>query len=189
MSTSDETPRRAPDRFNLYLYGGLLIAALAAFVAWRRARDPHRLWAKKVEAAHAQEIDRPLRRCFGVVTGPELRRLADSIHRGPFPSPLKECHGGPMTELVVAPNSFLPNTQDPPTEVYRLRERHRQASLRMVAAARTLEHELSGARGAPSDPQRESIASKLEDYAHEVEQERQAVADMVAAARDAASPF
>lgn len=187
MSTPSDTPKPRASRASLWINLGLVVAAVGIFLAWRHARDPRRLWAKRVEETHARYIDTSLRRCFGGVNASDLRRVADGVRGGSVSSPFTECHRGPMAELLVAPNSFIESIQNPPIEVYRLRERERSALMRVTATARRLEQDVAHAAGHPTAEQREPLASKIEDLAIAVQQEREAHDDLVRAARDAAT--
>ena len=123
MANPTPSPKPAPSRSTLWINVALVVGAVAIFLAWRRARDPHRLWAKRVDETHQRFIDTALRRCFGTTSAADIRRVADAVRGGTMPRPFSECHRGPMAELLVAPNSFIESIQNPPIEVYRLRER------------------------------------------------------------------
>lgn len=187
-NTTDPPKPRAP-RATLWINVALVVAAAGIFLAWRRARDPHRLWAKRVDETHQRYIDSSLRRCFGSTDAADIRRVADAVRSGSVPRPFSECHRGPMAELLVAPNSFIESIQNPPIEVYRLRERERSSLMRLTASARMLEQDVSHAAGRPTAEQREPLAAKIEDLAVAVQHERAAFDDLVRTARDAASLF
>lgn len=188
--TTPAAPAKTPpDRFKLLVTVGLVVAVVVGFLAWRRARDPARMWAQRVAERHALEIERPLTRCFGVSTGAELRRLADAIQSAPLQAPLRDCHRGPMAELLIAPNSFVAVLRDAPLQVYRLRDRERSALQRLTASFRLLERAVSAGGANPTPEQRQAIARRIEEAAPEVDYERRTVDDMIAAARDAASLF
>lgn len=189
MSTDEETPRPPKGRFNLWLYLGLIVAAAAMVVAWRRAQDPARKWAGRIEQAHVTVMERPLSRCFGTADPAAIRRIADGMHRGPMPTPLKDCHRGPGAELLVSPNSFVEFLQNPPQSVVSLRDRERNALFRLVGSYRLLEQALAEAAGNPNDQQRERLTQRIESLAAELAAERRAVQDLVNAARGAASPI
>lgn len=190
MTTTEESqspPRK--DRFTLYLVLALVIGGVGFFVAWRRTRDPARMWAARIERDHASMIERGFDRCTGVHTGAELRRLAARVRAGEYPAPLRECHTGPMAELLIAPNSFVSALMDPPTGVDRLRDRERHALLTLSASLRLLEHEVSRARGTPDTATRGAIADRLDELAPDVDREKRAIEDLVTGARDQASLF
>jgi hypothetical protein len=189
MANTSDTPKLRASRVSLWINVALVVGAIGIFLAWRRARDPHRLWAKRVDESHQRYLDTALRRCFGSTSPAEIRRVADGVRAGNIARPFSECHRGPMAELLVAPNSFIQSIQNPPIEVYRLRERERSALMRVTASARLLEQDVSHAAGSPSAEQREPLASKLEDLAVSVQHERDAFDDLVRAARDAVSIF
>ncbi len=189
MATSNDPPKPKASRVTLWINLALVLGAVATFFAWRHARDPHQLWAKRVEENHARYIDTALRRCFGATSAADLRRVADRVRSGSVPTPFAQCHRGPMAELLVAPNSFVESIQNPPVEVYRLRERERSALLRVMATARALEQDVTRAAGQPTPEQREPLATKIEDLAVAVQHERESHSDLVRAARDAASFF
>ena len=176
-------------RVNVVINVFLVVSAIAIALAWRRARDPHRLWAKRIDENHARIIDTALRGCFGGTGSVEIRAVADGVRGGRVAPPFSECHRGPMAELLVAPNSFVQSIQNPPIEVYRLRERERTALMRLMAAARPLEQQVSRAAGHPADDQREPLAARIEDLAIAAQNEHDAYSDLVRAARDAASLF
>lgn len=178
--------KRSSDRFSLVLNVLLVLGVGAAVVAWRRARNPARMWAQALETRHQHDVEIPLRRCFGGTTGADVRRLADTVHHGPLPQPFRDCHSGPMAELLVAPNAFVDALRNPPLQVYHVRERHRAALMRMGASLRVLEHEVAIAGATPSDTQREALAHRLEETATDVENERTACQDLVSAAKDSA---
>lgn len=178
--------RRTSDRFNLVLNVLLVLGVGAAVVAWRRARSPARMWAHTLEQRHQHDIENALRRCFGGTTGADVRRLADAVHHGPLPQPFRDCHRGPMAELLVAPNAFVDALQNPPMQVYHVRERHRGTLTHLGNSLRVLEHEVAVAGATPTDAQREALAHRLEETATDVENERNACRDLVAAANDAA---
>lgn len=188
-TTTDAPARQPPDRFKILVGVGLFVAIVAGFVAWRRARDPSRVWAHRVTERHAQDIERPLRRCFGVTTGAELRRLADGLQSGPLPSPLNQCFRGPMAELLIAPNSFVEVLRDAPLQVYRLRDHERSALQRLTASFRLLERAVSAGGANPTPEQRQAIARRIEEAAPEVDAERRTADDMITAARDSAGWF
>lgn len=189
MSTEEETPRPPKGRFNLWLNLGLIVGAAAIAVVWHRAQDPARKWAARIEQAHAAQMERPLTRCFGTADPAAIRRIADGLHRGPLPAPLKDCHRGPGAELLVSPNAFVEYLQNPPQAVASLRDRERNALFRLVGTYRLLEQALSEAGGNPNDQQRERIAQRVESLAAELAAERRALQDLINAARDAASPI
>ncbi|MBL8604312.1 MAG: hypothetical protein JNK72_20475 [Myxococcales bacterium] len=187
-SAAPSKPRRSSA--DLLLNVGLAAAVVLAFVAWRRARDPHRLWAKRLEQEHVTQIEQPITRCFGGARSDDLRRLTRAVQGGQMPDPFNRCHSGPMADLLVAPAGFMQTIQNPPVEVYRLRDRHRASLNRLSASLRSLELEVSRAHGNPDTAEkREALVRRLEDVVPELEQERQAFEDMVAGARAAASPF
>mgnify|MGYP001001609141 CR=1 FL=1 len=189
---SDESTASKPrgaDRFTYTLLALLLLGAGAAFVAWRRARNPLRMWAAQVEQGHARELEQPLARCLGTLTGEGVRRLAAQVQRGDAPAPFKDCHRGHITELLIAPNAFVSSMQHTPLEVYNVRERERVALQRLSTSIRQLEHAVTGGGASPTAAQRQEIARKLEDLAPDVEQERNTFADLIAAARDQAGAF
>lgn len=188
MATTDDPPKPKPSRVTLWINVALLLGAVVTFFAWRHARDPHQLWAKRVDENHRRYIDTALRRCFGSTTAADIRRVADGVRAGSLSRPFTDCHRGPMAELLVAPNSFIESIQNPPVEVYRLRERERSALMRITATARLLEQDVSRAAGQPAAEQREPLAAKLEDLAIAIQHEHEAHTDLVAAARDA-TPF
>ena len=189
MANTTDSPKPRASRVPLYINIALVVGAIGIFLAWRHARDPRRLWAKRVDETHQRYIDTALRRCFGSTDSAEIRRVADAVRGGTLPRPFNECHRGPMAELLVAPNSFIESIQNPPLEVYRLRERERSSLMRLTASARLLEQDVSHAAGNPSAERREPLASKLEELAVAVQQERSAFDDLVRAARDAATLF
>lgn len=190
MTSNDEGTQRPPrGRFNLWLNIGLIVAAAAIVVAWRRAQDPTRKWAKRIEQAHATQMDRPLQRCFGTADPAAIRRIADGLHRGPMPAPLRDCHRGPGAELLVSPNSFVEYLQNPPQSIVSLRDRERNALFRLVGTYRLLEQGLAEANGSPSEAQRGRIAERIESLAAELAAEKRALQDLVNAARDAAPPI
>lgn len=189
MANSNDTPKPRASRAPLWINVALVVGAIGIFLAWRRARDPHRLWAKRVDETHQRFVDTALRRCFGTIAAADIRRVADAVRGGSVPRPFAECHRGPMAELLVAPNSFIESIQNPPIEVYRLRERERSSLMRLTASARVLEQDVSHAAGHPTAEQREPLASKIEDLAVSVQNERNSFDDLVRAARDAASFF
>lgn len=189
MANPPDSPKPPARRSTLWINLALVVAAVGIFLAWRRARDPHRLWARRVEESHQRYVDTALRRCFGTISPADIRRVADGVRAGSLSRPFTDCHRGPMAELLVAPNSFIESIQNPPIEVYRLRERERSSLMRVTASARLLEQDVSHAAGHPTPEQREPLASKLEDLAVSVQQERSAFDDLVRAARDAASLF
>lgn len=189
---SSTTPKRGkPDRFGLWVTVGFAVFFVVALLAWRRARAPSRMWAQRVTERHARDLDRPLARCFGenVKTGAELRRLADQIENGPLPQPLSACHTGPISELLIAPNSFVEVLRDAPVQVYALRDRERSALHRLNASYRLLERAVTVGGANPTVEQRRAIARRIEDAAPGVDYERQTVEDLIAAARDAAGWF
>ena len=187
MANTPDTSKSRASRVNLWINLGLVVGAIAIFVAWRRARDPHRLWAKHVAESHARYFDNALRRCFGGTDAADIRRVADAVRGGNLPRPFSECHRGPMAELLIAPNSFVESIQNPPTEVYALRDRERAALQRVTANARSLEQDVSHAAWHPTAAQREPLATRLEDLAVSIQHEHDAFGDLVSAARDAAS--
>lgn len=189
MANTTDSPKPRASRVPLYINIALVVGALGIFLAWRRARDPHRLWAKGLDESHQRYVDTALRRCFGSTSAADIRRVADAVRGGTLQRPFSECHRGPMAELLVAPNSFIQSIQNPPIEVYRLRERERSALMRLTASARMLEQDVSHAAGRPTPEQREPLATKVEDLAIAAQQEREAFDDLVRAARDAASLF
>lgn len=189
-SSREEKPApRRPDRFNLYFYSALFVAALATFVAWRRARNPLRMWAANAETAHAREVDTALTRCFGTTTGTGVRALARQVREGRAGAPFTRCHHGPIAELLVAPNAFVSAIQNTPLEIYRVRERERVALQRLMSSFRLLEPAVSAGGANPTAAQREVIASKLEELAPDLDHERQAFEDLVSVARDQAGMF
>ena len=189
MANTTASPKPRASRAPLWINVALVVGAIGIFLAWRRARDPHRLWAKRVEESHQRYIDTALRRCFGTIAAADIRRIADGVRGGSLPRTFAECHRGPMAELLVAPNSFIESIQNPPLEVYRLRERERSALMRLTASARLLEQDVSHAAGHPTAQQREPMASKIEEVAMSAQHERDAFEDLVHAARDAATLF
>lgn len=189
MSDTPSKPASGDSRFNLYLALAVMVAVPLFFVAWRRARNPVRLWAARVEQSHAREIDQALNRCFGTTRPDGIRRIAAEAQRGPLPAPFKDCHRGTIAELLVAPNAFVSSMQDTPLEVYRLRERERVALTRLSASLRILEHAVTSGGANPTEAQRQEIAHKLEDLAPDVDQERKAFDDMLTIARDQAGWF
>lgn len=189
MANTEDTPKPRPSRSTLWINLALVVGAIGIFLAWKRARDPHRLWAKNVDETHQRYVDTALRRCFGTTASADIRRIADGVRAGNLARPFSECHRGPMAELLVAPNSFIQSIQNPPIEVYRLRERERSALMRLTAGARALEQDVSHAAGHPTAEQREPMAAKVEELAIAVQHERAAFDDLVSAARDAATFF
>jgi hypothetical protein len=187
--TEKSPPKNNAIRNNLVLFVLLALGALAAFVSWKRARNPLRLWAKTVEEHHQLEIDTALQRCFGTSTPQGLRDLAATVRRTALPAPFKDCHRGPMAELLVSPNAFTSSMQGTPLEVYHVRERERVALQRLMASLRLLEHVVSSARDNPTDAQRTEIASKLEEAVPDIDQERKTFEDLVSTARDQAGIF
>jgi hypothetical protein len=188
MSTED-TPRKGLDRFTIGLILALLVAAAGTFVAWRRARNPLRMWAKQAQQSHAREIDRALQRCFGTTSVAGVRQLVTAVQRGPMPAPFKDCHRGPMTELLVAPNAFVSSLQTTPLELYRVRETERVALQRLTASVRLLEHVVTAGGASPTDAQRQEIARKLEDLLPDLEHERTVFEDLIAVAEQQAGTF
>ncbi len=182
-------PARGSDRFNLYFYVFLALAAAATFVAWRRARDPLRMWARRAEETRAREIDTTMQRCLGTTTGAGVRRLAETVRRTGLPAPFKDCHRGPMAEMLVSPNAFVSSIQNTPLELYRVRERERVALQHLTASFRLLEPAVASSGENPSQAQREVIASKLEEMVPDVDHERRAFDDMISVARDQAGMF
>lgn len=189
MSNDEETPSPPKGRFNLWLNLSLVLAAIAVAVVWHRAQDPARKWVKRIEQAHATQMRRPLERCFGTADPAAIRRIADQVHRGPLPAPLKDCHRGPGAELLVSPNAFVEYLQNPPQSVTPLRDRERNALFRLVGTYRLMEQAISEAGGNPNEQQRERIAQRIESLAAEVAAERRALEDLVNAVRDTASPI
>lgn len=189
MANTTDSPKPRASRASLWINVALVVGAIGIFLAWRRARDPRRLWAKRVDETHQRYIDTALRRCFGSTASADIRRVADAVRGGTLPRPFSECHRGPMAELLVAPNSFIESIQNPPLEVYRLRERERSSLMRLTASARLLEQDVSHAAGHPAADRREPMASKIEDLAVSVQHEREAFDDLVRAARDAVTIF
>lgn len=189
--TTDAAPatRKASDRFMIYFYVLLAVAAAATFVAWRRARNPLRMWAARAEQSHAREIETTMQRCLGTTTAEGIRRLAATVRRSELPAPFKDCHHGAIAEMLVAPNAYVSSIQNTPLEIYRVRERERVALQRLMGSFRLLEPAVSAAGANPSAAQRETIASKLEELAPDVEQERRAYEDMLTVARDQAGIF
>lgn len=185
---SDEaSPPKRRTRGDILLNVGLVLAVLAGFVAWRRARDPHRLWATRVTQEHQTQIVRPFTRCFGSHRVADLRRVTAEVRAGRMPEPFNRCHAGPMAELMVAPASFSEAVRNPPQEVYRLRDRHRGALTRLSSTLRGLEQEVARCAGNVSDPvRRDALVQRLEDLIPELEREERAFEDMVAGAREAA---
>lgn len=187
--SSEESPRKGLDRFTVGLVIALVAAAAGTLVAWRRARNPLRMWAKQAQTNHAQEIDRALERCFGTTTAAGVRQLAATVARGPMPSPFKDCHRGPMAELLVAPNAFVSTLQSTPLELYRVRETERVALLRVSASARLLERAVTAGGASPTDAQRQEMAQKLEDLAPDLEQEHTVFQDLLGVAEEQAGWF
>lgn len=181
--------RKRPDRFTLYFSIALVLAAAVTFVAWRRARNPLRMWAARAEQAHAREIETTMQRCLGTTTAEGVRRLAASVRGGTLPAPFNECHRGAMAEMLVAPNAYVSTIQNTPLEIYRVRERERVALQRLMGSFRLLEHAVASAGSNPTAAQREVLGSKLEELAPDVEQERRAFEDMLTVARDQAGIF
>lgn len=186
---TEETPRKGLDRFTAGLIVVLVLAGAGALVAWRRARNPLRMWAKQAQTNHAGEVDRALQRCFGTTTAAGVRQLAAAVARGPMPAPFKDCHRGPMAELLVAPNAFISTLQSTPLELYRVRETERVALQRLSASVRLLERAVTGGGASPTDAQRQEIAHKLEDLVPDLEQERTVFQDMVSVAEQQAGTF
>lgn len=182
-------PKKGLDRFTLIFYVGLALAAVVTFVAWRRARNPLRMWAAQAEVSHAREIDTTMQRCLGTTSAAGVRQLAAAVRRGPVPSPFKDCHNGAMAEMLVAPNAFVSSIQNTPLELYRVRERERVALQRLTGSFRLLEPAVARAGENPTAAQREVLGSKLEELAPDVEQERRAFEDLVTIARDQAGMF
>ena len=56
MATSNDPPKPKASRVTLWINLALVLGAVATFFAWRHARDPHQLWAKRVEENHARYI-------------------------------------------------------------------------------------------------------------------------------------
>lgn len=187
--SNDETPRKGLDRFTIGLILALLVAAAGTLVAWRRARNPLRMWAKQAQASHAREIDRALERCFGTTSPAGVRQLAGAVQRGPLPAPFKDCHRGPMAELLVAPNAFVSSLQTTPLELYRVRETERVALQRLSASVRLLERAVTAAGASPTDAQRQEVARKLEDLVPDLERERTVFQDLIAVAEQQAGAF
>jgi hypothetical protein len=188
MSTED-APRKGLDRFTIGLILALLVAAAGTFVAWRRARNPLRMWAKQAQQNHAREVDRALERCFGTTSAAGVRALVATVQRGPMPTPFKDCHRGPMAELLVAPNAFVSTLQSTPLELYRVRETERVALQRLSASVRLLERAVTAGGASPTDAQRQEIARKLEDLVPDLQQERTMFEDMVSVAEQQAGVF
>ncbi len=187
--TGSGAPRRGRDRFALYFYVALGVAAVAAGIAWHRARNPLRMWAKNAEVAHARELDAPMQRCLGTTSADGVRRLAGEVRRAGLPSPFRDCYRGAMAEMLVAPNAFVTHIQNTPIEIYRVRERERVALQRLTGSFRLLERAVAEAGANPTQAQREVLGSKLEELAPDVEQERRAFEDMITIARDQAGMF
>jgi hypothetical protein len=167
----------------------MALATGVTLLAWRRARNPLRMWAKQAQANHAREIDRALERCFGTTTPAGVRQLAATVMRGPMPAPFKDCHRGPMAELLIAPNAYISTLQSTPLELYRVRETQRVALQRLGASIRLLERVVTAAGASPTEAQRQEIARKLEDLVPDLEQERAVFQDMIAVAEQQAGWF
>lgn len=190
MSDEATPPKRPRSRGDLLLNLGLALAVLAAFVAWRRARDPHRLWAQRLTEEHQTQIVRPFTRCFGTARVADIRRITAEVRGGRMPDPFARCHTGPMAELMVAPAGFSDTVRNPPQEVYRLRDRHRSALTRLSSTLRSLEQEVSRCAGNVSDTaRRDALVQRLEDMLPELEREERAFEDMILAANEAARLF
>jgi len=188
MSDEVSPPKkRSRTRGDILLNLGLVLAVLVAFAAWRRARDPHRLWATRLIQEHQTQIVRPFTRCFGGHQVGHIRRVTSEVRAGRMPEPFNRCHAGPMAELMVAPAGFSETVRNPPQEVYRLRDRHRGALTRLSSTLRGLEQEVARCAGNVSDPaRRDALVQRLEDLIPELEREERAFEDMVAGAREAA---
>ncbi len=189
--TTEAAPaaRKGPDRFTLYFYVILALAAAGTFVAWRRARSPLRMWAARAEQAHIREVETTMQRCLGTSTAEGVRRLAATVRQGNLPAPFKDCHRGAMAEMLVAPNAYVSEIQNTPLEIYRVRERERVALQRLMGSFRLLEPAVSSAGANPTAAQREILGAKLEELAPDIEQERRAYEDMLTVARDQAGLF
>ena len=168
-----------------------LAVGVGAFVTWHRDKHPARRWARAVETAHALKIEAPLSRCFGGADGASIRRHVPEVRRGRLLPPFRDCQGGTLTEIVVAPMTFVPSLANPPSTAESAKVRERDLLERLRASLQNLQRAAQGApRDRPlPDDQRDRIASALEDVAVDVDAERTGLNDLIRAADEAASLF
>lgn len=186
MSSTSTPPEAPAPRRAALLVLSIAFFLVGAFFAWRRKHNPTLQWAQHAERAHDERIQQAVSRCFGTTDPVAMRAIAERTRRSELPAPLRDCRTGPAAELIVAPNSFMEALRDAPEQVSSLCNRARTNLTALSTSARQLEQALSSGGPTPNEAQRDAIAQRVTDIAHDIEQEQQSVHDVIAAARDAA---
>lgn len=173
----------------LALVLGLVLAGAAGITLHRR-RDPARVWARTMEAAHATKIEQRLARCFGGNGDADaVRAVVNDVRRGNWGARFRECAGVRFAEVIAAPLDFLHDTADPPAAAEDAHSRERGRLERLRGALEHLERSNNGldrAQPVPEDA-RDRLATALEDVAVEVQNEHQSMEDLANVADSAAS--
>jgi hypothetical protein len=166
---------------------GLVLAA-GAFVTWHRRNDPARQWARTVEQAHAQKIERRFASCLGGADADAIRRIVRDVRQGQW-GRLGTCVGPRFTELIAAPLDFLTDIRNPPggAEDAQARERGRLERLRgAVLAVERAAVDLDRHQPIP-EASRDRLATTLEDLAIELQAERQSMENLTTLVEGTAS--
>jgi hypothetical protein len=166
---------------------GLVLAA-GAFVTWHRRKDPARQWARGIEQAHAQKIERRFASCLGGSDADAVRRLVRDVRQGQW-GPLQACAGSRYSELIASPLDFLTDIRNPPggAEDAQARERGRLERLRgAITAVERATGDLDRHQPIP-EASRDRLATSLEDLAIELQAEHQSMEDLANVVESSAS--
>lgn len=166
---------------------GVVLAA-GAFVTWHRRSDPSRQWARRIEEAHAQKIDRRLNGCFGGHDPDAIRRVVRDVRTGSWGA-MRECGGPRYTEVIAAPLDFLTDIRNPPGSADDAQARARGRLERLRGALQAVERAAGQNDRTQPVPEeaRDRLATTLEDLAIEVQAERQSMEDLANVVEAAAS--
>jgi hypothetical protein len=168
---------------------GLVLAA-GAFVTSHRRKDPARIWARNVEAAHAQKIERRFAHCFGGRGDADaIRLVVADARQGRWSASFHTCAGPRFGEVIAAPLDFLVDVVSPPGPAESAQARERGRLERLRGALQTVERATSDLdRSQPvPDAARDRVATALEDLAIETQNEYQSMEDLANAAESSAS--